>query len=163
MRFASPGYDTMTQVEAEVQDLGMALIHSYAEPEDGGFVVMLAEAVSGPRASAEELATEMNDILRDIKAVASPTIISAEPKLYMFTWRSVIAFMVMDELRRHFPRGVSTGRWFRRFSSSPLLDYARTNIFLYDDVTPLHHTRVGAIDRHVDVLSDVELTIERIR
>ena len=141
----------------------MVLIHSYSEPEDAAFVVVLAEAVSGPRASAEELAAETNDILRDIKTVALPTIISAESKLYMFTWRSVIAFIVMDELRGHFPRGESTGRWFRRFSSSPLLDYARTNIFLYDDVTPLHHSRVGAIDRHVDVLSEVEPTIERIR
>jgi hypothetical protein len=153
----------MSSAETEIQGLRMALIHSYQEPEDAALVVVLAEAVSGPKASVEELALETNAVLRDVKAVASPTIVSAESKLYMFSWQSIIAFMVMDELRGHLPRGVSTGRWFRRFSSSPLLDYARSNIFLYDDATPLYHSQVGAIDRHIDVLSDVEPTIERIR
>lgn len=144
----------------------MALIHSYHEPEgyeDPALVVVLGEAVSGPKVSPEELAKETNPILRDIKESASPTIISAESKLYMISWQTVIAFMVMDELRGHMPRGESTGRWLRRFSTSPYLDYARANIFLLGSERALLHTQVGAIDRHVDVLSEVEPTIERIR
>ena len=144
----------------------MALIHSYHEPEgydDPAFVVVLGEAVSGPKIPPEEVAKETNPILRDIKESASPTIISAESKLFMVTWQTIIAFMVMDELRGHMPRGESTGHWFRRFSTSPYLDYARANIFLFGSDRALLHTQVGAIDRQVDVLSEVEPTIERIR
>ena len=155
----------MNGVEAEVQALPMTLIHSYQEPEDfedDALIVVLAEAVSGKRASPQEIEKEQNSIVQEIMMSAAPTVISKESRLYEFRWPQFISFSVMDELRGCRDLGVHTGRWFQRFSESPLLDYARSSLFLFDD-RPLIHTRVLAIDRIVDVVAEMEPSIQRVR
>jgi hypothetical protein len=155
-----PNYP-INSAHRELDSMQLVVVESVVVRDDARFEVVMAELVSGGRASQTEIDEETHAVKKLILENTESAIIAEQSKRFKISWDSVASYLVTDELTGCPPRGTSTGRLLSEFSESPFLDYAKANFVKFRE-EPWRHFRLYGTDRIVDVLAHEQPEIERI-